>query len=69
MTNWGDVNEKAGPNEANMGGPHEFRRQGWRWWNCRHCYLPRDIHPVRDWSIARPLRDHSRPHARKVVRR
>lgn len=20
--------------------PHNFSRQGWRWWLCRHCYAP-----------------------------
>lgn len=42
-------------------GPHSF--QPVRWWDnrnigrCRHCYLPRFMHPVKYWTEARPLGD------------
>jgi hypothetical protein len=39
--------------------PHEFQRQGWRWWICCHCYAPRALHPRHGWVRARPLHDHS----------
>ena len=38
-------------------GPHEFRRRGWRWWLCRHCYAPKELHPRKGWFPARPCHD------------
>lgn len=43
--------------EINLRGPHPFDRYGLQWWICRHCYLPRSMHPVRTWTPARLLRD------------
>lgn len=37
--------------------PHPFRRRGWRFWICDHCYGPRGMHPRRTWVKARPLGD------------
>lgn len=37
--------------------PHRFEQRGWRWWICRHCYLPRILHPTQRWEPARPLGD------------
>lgn len=34
---------------------HPFRRRGWRWWICDHCYAPKSLHPRRSWVVARPL--------------
>jgi hypothetical protein len=39
--------------------PHDFARQGWRWWICRHCYAPRSLHPRKAWVKARPYGDHT----------
>lgn len=39
-------------------GPHEFRRHGWRFWLCLHCYAPRLLHPRRTWVRSRPAGDH-----------
>lgn len=43
-------------------GPHEFKPiRFWDRWKkqgrCRTCYLPKFVHPIKDWTIARPLRD------------
>jgi hypothetical protein len=38
--------------------PHDFARQGWRFWICRHCYTPRTLHPRTWWVRARPVHDH-----------
>jgi len=39
-------------------GPHGFHPQGLLGWRrCRHCYLPRDAHPVHCWVPSRPLGD------------
>lgn len=38
--------------------PHQFERQGWRVWICRHCYAPRKLHPRTEWVRARPFADH-----------
>jgi hypothetical protein len=35
--------------------PHAFRRRGWRFWICMHCYAPRSLHPREGWARARPL--------------
>lgn len=38
-------------------GPHEFKRRGWRFWICAHCFAPKALHPRRGWVRARPLGD------------
>lgn len=35
--------------------PHEFRRRGWRWWVCDHCFAPRSLHPRTVWVKARAV--------------
>lgn len=50
--------------------PHTWRRHGWRFWLCRHCYAPCSLHPRTAWVHARPLGDHtylspSAPHFRE----
>lgn len=40
-----------------MVNPHQFRRRGWRWWICTHCYAPRPLHPRKRWVRARPVGD------------
>ncbi len=47
------------PLDGPVVGPHEFGRQGWRWWLCRHCFAPRSLHPRDDWVRARPMHDHT----------
>jgi len=37
--------------------PHEFKRRGWRFWICTHCYAPRKLHPRHGWVRARPLNE------------
>jgi hypothetical protein len=37
--------------------PHGFRRLGWRWWLCVHCYLPKSAHPTTTFTAARPYDD------------
>lgn len=42
-------------------GPHKFRPLG-RFRNknkCRHCFAPKEIHPMDGWSVARPYGDKS----------
>lgn len=41
-------------NSRNKISPHHFRRLGWRWWICMHCYEPRRAHPTEAWVVARP---------------
>ena len=36
-------------------GPHEFRRRGWRFWICNHCFAPKSLHPRHAYVTARPL--------------
>lgn len=33
--------------------PHDFERNGWRFWLCRQCFAPRSLHPRREWVKAR----------------
>lgn len=47
-------------------GPHQFRPYKiWDRWRkrgrCAACYLPKFVHPIHDWTIARPLRDRQKP--------
>ena len=37
--------------------PHPFRRLGWRWWLCMHCYGPKSLHPRKSWVRSRPVGD------------
>lgn len=37
--------------------PHPFRRKGWRFWLCRRCYAPKNLHPRKGWVRARSLSD------------
>ena len=37
--------------------PHDFRRRGWRFWLCTHCYAPRSLHPRHGWTRSRPYGD------------
>lgn len=37
--------------------PHPFRRRGWRFWICTHCYAPRSLHPRTKWRVSRPYGD------------
>lgn len=44
--------------------PHDFERLRWQdslWFGgrCKHCLLPRFMHPVRYWSESRALRNMS----------
>lgn len=39
-------------------GPHQWERQGWRFWLCRHCYAPWMLHPRLGFAKARPEGDH-----------
>lgn len=34
--------------------PHIFRRRGWRFWICDHCFAPKSLHPRFTWVYARP---------------
>lgn len=43
----------------NQVGPHEFQRQGWRFWLCTACYAPRELHPRTGYARARSLGDHT----------
>lgn len=50
------------PSPSESVAPHDFRafrrRDGWRPdGRCRHCYLPKRMHPVGEWTEARPLND------------
>lgn len=36
---------------------HRFERLGWRWWLCRHCYAPRELHPRHRAAWARRIGD------------
>ena len=45
-------------------GPHDFAPLGWldrfrTFGRCRACYLPRIVHPVEQYVMARPLGDSS----------
>ena len=37
--------------------PHSFKRRGWKFWICTHCYAPRSLHPRVIWVRARPLNE------------
>lgn len=39
--------------------PHSFRRRGWRFWICNHCFAPRSLHPRITWVVARPRNDNT----------
>ena len=39
--------------------PHEYVRNGWRFWLCRYCYAPRRLHPRRKWVYSRPMHDNT----------
>ena len=49
---------RSTPEEGPQVEPHDFARQGWRFWICRHCYAPKSLHPRQGWTVARPLGVH-----------
>jgi hypothetical protein len=45
------------PDPRTMVDAHPFRRRGWRFWICTHCYAPRSLHPRTGWRVSRPYGD------------
>ena len=39
--------------QSTSSGPHDWARNGWRFWLCRHCYAPKSLHPRTGGVVAR----------------